>query len=211
MSIVQNTVRFQSILDLLELVPLKKIFCTIVSWLTDELMILKVSTTRVFLFNEIIKYDNLKFSFDCSQEHHLENNSTLDRLLSNETCWDWFSGLKIMISTLKRRIFWSSGEVWRRSIIGIAQSRSMLDDSWVWKKLQVDVSTVQKLLGALGIIQKQGHWMPYELKSFTCMNCCFNDRNEIRMNTVPKTSFYPKFVQIISWYHENSFSWYCIH
>ena len=32
------------------------------------------------------------------------------------------------------------------------------------KTLQVDESTVSKRLKVLGMIQKQGHWMPYELK-----------------------------------------------
>ncbi|KAG5326397.1 MOS1T transposase, partial [Pseudoatta argentina] len=32
------------------------------------------------------------------------------------------------------------------------------------KILQVDESTVSKRLKGLGMIQKQGHWVPYELK-----------------------------------------------
>ena len=32
------------------------------------------------------------------------------------------------------------------------------------KILQVDESTISKRLKVLGMIQKQGHWVPYELK-----------------------------------------------
>lgn len=47
------------------------------------------------------------------------------------------------------------------------------------KSLQVDDTTVPKRLKALGTIQKQGHWVLYELKPgdiFSLVNCYYNGR-----------------------------------
>ncbi|KAG5305780.1 MOS1T transposase, partial [Pseudoatta argentina] len=43
------------------------------------------------------------------------------------------------------------------------------------KILQVDESTVSKRLKGLGMIQKQGHWVPYELLLLLCRNVVANE------------------------------------
>ena len=47
--------------------------------------------------------------------------------------------------------------------------------------LQVDESTVSKRLKVLGMIKKQGHWVPYELEPRDVLlrvNYCFNGKKE---------------------------------
>ncbi|KAG5312037.1 MOS1T transposase, partial [Pseudoatta argentina] len=48
-----------------------------------------------------------------------------------------------------------------------AEAHRILVQTYGDKILQVDESTVSKRLKGLGMIQKQGHWVPYELKPRT--------------------------------------------
>jgi len=47
------------------------------------------------------------------------------------------------------------------------------------ESLGVDHATVSKLLEVSEMIEKQGHWVPYEPRGvFSCVNSCFNSKKE---------------------------------
>ena len=88
-----------------------------------------------------------------------------DNALSETTCRHWF-----------RRFKNNDFELEEKERFGLPKKfedkelEELLDQdpcqtlAELGKSLQVDESTASKRLKALGMIQKQGHWVPYELK-----------------------------------------------
>lgn len=88
-----------------------------------------------------------------------------DNALSNTTCRDWIRRFKSNDFDLENKE--RSGAPTK---FEDKESEALLEEVpcqtlvELGKTIQVDASTVSKRLKALGMIQKQGHWVPYELK-----------------------------------------------
>lgn len=100
-----------------------------------------------------------------AEAHRILVETYGDNALSNTTCRDWF-----------RRFKNNDFEIEDKDRSGAPKKfedeklEELLDQdrcqtlAELGKTLQVDESTVSKRLKVLGMIQKQGHWVPYELK-----------------------------------------------
>ncbi|KAG5313576.1 MOS1T transposase, partial [Pseudoatta argentina] len=113
------------------------------------------------------------------QEHGLNKKSAAeahrilvqtygDNALSDTTCRDWFRRFKNNDFELEDKERSGAPKKFQDK-----ELEQLLDEdpsqtlSELGKILQVDESTVSKRLKGLGMIQKQGHWVPYELQPRT--------------------------------------------
>ncbi|KAG5319036.1 MOS1T transposase, partial [Pseudoatta argentina] len=97
----------------------------------------KFVPNKVYLRGILLHYFIQKKS--AAEAHRILVQTYGDNALSDTTCRDWFRRFKNNDFELE-------------------------DKERSGKILQVDESTVSKRLKGLGMIQKQGHWVPYELK-----------------------------------------------
>lgn len=100
-----------------------------------------------------------------AEAHRILVETYGDNALSNTTCRDWFRRFKNNDFDLEDKE--RSGAPTKfedeelEALLDLDPCQTLVE---LGKTLQVDASTVSKRLKALGMIQKQGHWVPYELK-----------------------------------------------
>ena len=90
-----------------------------------------------------------------------------DNALSDTTCRDWFRRFKNNDFKLEDKERSGAPKKFEdkeldKELLDEDRSQTLAE---LGKTLQVDELTVSKRLKALGMIQKQGHWVPNELKS----------------------------------------------
>ena len=91
-----------------------------------------------------------------------------DNALSDTTCRDWFRCFKNNYFKLEDKEHSGAPKKFEdKELEEILDEDQSLTLTELGKTLQVDESTVSKRLKMLGMIQKQGHWVPYELKPRT--------------------------------------------
>ncbi|KAG5318699.1 MOS1T transposase, partial [Pseudoatta argentina] len=100
-----------------------------------------------------------------AEAHRILVQTYGDNALSDTTCRDWFRRFKNNDFELEDKERSGAPKKFQDK-----ELEQLLDEdpsqtlSELGKILQVDESTVLKRLKWLGMIQKQGHWVPYELK-----------------------------------------------
>ncbi|KAG5313215.1 MOS1T transposase, partial [Pseudoatta argentina] len=100
-----------------------------------------------------------------AEAHRILVQTYGDNALSDTTCRDWFRRFKNNDFELEDKERSGAPKKFQDKELG-----QLLDEdpsqtlSELGKILQVDESTVSKRFKGLGMIQKQGHWVPYELK-----------------------------------------------
>ncbi|KAG5327160.1 MOS1T transposase, partial [Pseudoatta argentina] len=100
-----------------------------------------------------------------AEAHRIIVQTYDDNALSDTTCRDWFRRFKNNDFELEDKERSGAPKKFQDK-----ELEQLLDEdpsqtlSELGKILQVDESTVSKRLKGLGMIQKQGHWVPYELK-----------------------------------------------
>ncbi|KAG5317794.1 MOS1T transposase, partial [Pseudoatta argentina] len=103
-----------------------------------------------------------------AEAHRILVQTYGDNALSDTTCRDWFRRFKNNDFELEDKERSGAPKKFQDK-----ELEQLLDEdpsqtlSELGKILQVDESTVSKRLKGLGMIQKQGHWVPYELKPRT--------------------------------------------
>ncbi|KAG5307761.1 MOS1T transposase, partial [Pseudoatta argentina] len=122
---------------------------------SNFLLVLKMSIfvpNKVYLRGILLHYFIQKKS--AAEAHRILVQTYDDNALSDTTCRDWFRRFKNNDFELEDK---------ERS----GAPKKFQDKELEQLLLQVDESTVSKRLKGLGMIQKQGHWVPYELKPRT--------------------------------------------
>ncbi|KAG5324946.1 MOS1T transposase, partial [Pseudoatta argentina] len=100
-----------------------------------------------------------------AEAHRIIVQTYDDNALSDTTCRDWFRPFKNNDFELEDKERSGAPKKFQDK-----ELEQLLDEdpsqtlSELGKILQVDESTVSKRLKGLGMIQKQGHWVPYELR-----------------------------------------------
>lgn len=100
-----------------------------------------------------------------AESHRILVETYKEHALSETTCRDWFLSFKNDDFDLGDRERSGAPKKFQDK-----ELEELLDEdpcqtlSALAKSLQVDDTTVSKRLKALGMVQKQGHWVPYELK-----------------------------------------------
>ncbi|KAG5323628.1 MOS1T transposase, partial [Pseudoatta argentina] len=118
---------------------------------------------KVYLRGILLHYFIQKKS--AAGAHRILVQTYSDNALSDTTCRDWFRRLKNNDFELEDKERSGAPKKFQDK-----ELEQLLDEdpsqtlSELGKILQVDESTVSKRLKGLGMIQKQGHWVPYELK-----------------------------------------------
>lgn len=118
---------------------------------------------KVYLRGILLHYFIQKKS--AAEAHRILVETYGDNALSDTTCRDWFRRFKNNDFELEDKERSGAPKKFEDK-----QLEELLDQdrcqtlAELGKTLQVDESTVSKRLKVLGMIQKQGHWVPYELK-----------------------------------------------
>ena len=113
---------------------------------------------KVYLRGILLNYCIQNKSAD--EAHRILVETYGDNALSDTTCRDWFRRFKNMILNLRIKNVLAQ----RKNVKTTNEDRSPQAPAELGKTLQVGESTVSKRLKVLGKIQKQGQWVPYELK-----------------------------------------------
>ncbi|KAG5319832.1 MOS1T transposase, partial [Pseudoatta argentina] len=127
----------------------------------------KFVPNKVYLRGILLHYFIQKKS--AAEAHRILVQTYGDNALSDTTCRDWFRRFKSNDFELEDKEQRSGAPKKFQD----KELEQLLDEdpsqtlSELGKILQVDESTVSKRLKGLGMIQKQGHWVPYELKPRT--------------------------------------------
>ncbi|KAG5322975.1 MOS1T transposase, partial [Pseudoatta argentina] len=133
---------------------------------SNFLLVLKMSIfvpNKVYLRGILLHYFIQKKS--AAEAHRILVQTYGDNALSDTTCRDWFRRFKNNDFELEDKERSGAPKKFQDK-----ELEQLLDEdpsqtlSELGKILQVDKSTVSKRLKGLGMIQKQGHWVPYELK-----------------------------------------------
>ncbi|KAG5325467.1 MOS1T transposase, partial [Pseudoatta argentina] len=117
---------------------------------------------KVYLRGILLHYFIQKKS--AAEAHRILVQTYGDNALSDTTCRDWFRRFKNNDFELEDKERSGAPKKFQDE-----ELEQLLDEdpsqalSELGKILQVDESTVSKRLKGLGMIQKQGHWVPYEL------------------------------------------------
>ncbi|KAG5318572.1 MOS1T transposase, partial [Pseudoatta argentina] len=117
---------------------------------------------KVYLRGILLHYFIQKKS--AAEAHRILVQTYDDNALSDTTCRDWFRRFKNNDFELEDKERSGASKKFQDK-----ELEQLLDEdpsqmlSELGKILQVDESTVSKRLKGLGMIQKQGHWVPYEL------------------------------------------------
>ncbi|KAG5315258.1 MOS1T transposase, partial [Pseudoatta argentina] len=118
---------------------------------------------KVYLRGILLHYFIQKKS--AAEAHKILVQTYGDNALSDTTCRDWFRRFKNNDFELEDKERSGAPKKFQDK-----ELEQLLDEdpsqtlSELGKILQVDESTVSKRLKWLGMIQRQGHWVPYELK-----------------------------------------------
>ncbi|KAG5305879.1 MOS1T transposase, partial [Pseudoatta argentina] len=118
---------------------------------------------KVYLRGILLHYFIQKKS--AAEAHRILVQTYGDNALSDTTCRDWFRRFKNNDFELEDKERSGAPKKFQDK-----ELEQLLDEdpsqtlSELGKILQVDESTVSKRLKGLGMIQNQGHWVPYELK-----------------------------------------------
>ncbi|KAG5320406.1 MOS1T transposase, partial [Pseudoatta argentina] len=118
---------------------------------------------KVYLRGILLHYFIQKKS--AAEAHRILVQTYDDNALSDTACRDWFRRFKNNDFELEDKERSGAPKKFEDK-----ELEQLLDEdpsqtlSELGKILQVDESTVSKRLIGLGMIQKQGHWVPYELK-----------------------------------------------
>ncbi|KAG5318880.1 MOS1T transposase, partial [Pseudoatta argentina] len=129
-------------------------------------LVLKMSIlvpNKVYLRGILLHYFIQKKS--AAEAHRILVQTYGDNALSDTTCRGWFRRFKNNDFELEDKERSGAPKKFQDK-----ELEQLLDEdpsqtlSELGKVLQVDESTVSKRLKGLGMIQKQGHWVPYELK-----------------------------------------------
>ncbi|KAG5314452.1 MOS1T transposase, partial [Pseudoatta argentina] len=132
---------------------------------SNFLLVLKMSIfvpNKVYLRGILLHYFIQKKS--AAEAHRILVQTYGDNALSDTTCRDWFRRFKNNDFELEDKERSGAPKKFQDK-----ELEQLLDEdpsqtlSELGKILQVDESTVSKRLKGLGMIQKQGHWVPYEL------------------------------------------------
>ncbi|KAG5327218.1 MOS1T transposase, partial [Pseudoatta argentina] len=121
---------------------------------------------KVYLRGILLHYFIQKKS--AAEAHRILVQTYGDNALSDTTCRDWFRRFKNNDFELEDKERSGAPKKFQDK-----ELEQLLDEdpsqtlSELGNILQVDESTVSKRLKRLGMIQKQGHWVPYELKPRT--------------------------------------------
>ncbi|KAG5327583.1 MOS1T transposase, partial [Pseudoatta argentina] len=117
---------------------------------------------KVYLRGILLHYFIQKKS--AAEAHRILVQTYDDNALSDTTCRDWFRRFKSNDFELEDKERCGAPKKFEdkelEQLLDEDPSRTL---SELGKTLQVDESTVSKRLKGLGMIQKQGHWVPYEL------------------------------------------------
>ncbi|KAG5325898.1 MOS1T transposase, partial [Pseudoatta argentina] len=117
---------------------------------------------KVYLRGILLHYFIQKKS--AAEAHRILVQTYGDDALSDTTCRDWFRRFKNNDFELEDKERSGAPKKFQDK-----ELEQLLDEdpsqtlSELGKILQVDESTVSKRLKGVGMIQKQGHWVPYEL------------------------------------------------
>ncbi|KAG5319654.1 MOS1T transposase, partial [Pseudoatta argentina] len=132
---------------------------------SNFLLVLKMS---IFVPNKVYLRGILLHCFiqkkSAAEAHRILVQTYGDNALSDTTCRDWFRRFKNNDFQLEDKERSGAPKKFQDK-----ELEQLLDEdpsqtlSELGKILQVDESTVSKRLKGLGMIQKQGHWVPYEL------------------------------------------------
>ncbi|KAG5308583.1 MOS1T transposase, partial [Pseudoatta argentina] len=131
--------------------------------LYNSLNMSKFLPNKVYLRGILLHYFIQKKS--AAEAHRILVQTYGDNALSDTTCRDWFRRFKNNDFQLEDKERSGAPKKFQDK-----ELEQLLDEdpsqtlSELGKILQVDESTVSKRLKGLGMIQKQGHWVPYELK-----------------------------------------------
>ena len=105
---------------------------------------------------------NIKKS--AAESHRLLVDVYWNHTLSETTCRDWFRCFECKDFDVQgQRAPWSAEKVCRWRIGGITE-RGFTADAGLSEILHFDESAVSKRLKSMGMIQKVGKWIPYELQ-----------------------------------------------
>ncbi|KAG5317782.1 MOS1T transposase, partial [Pseudoatta argentina] len=115
---------------------------------------------KVYLRGILLHYFIQKKS--AAETHRILVQTYGDNALSDTTCRDWFRRFKNNDFQLEDKE--RSGAPKKFQDKELEQLLDEDPSQTLPELLQVDESTVSKRLKGLGMIQKQGHWVPYELK-----------------------------------------------
>ncbi|KAG5317635.1 MOS1T transposase, partial [Pseudoatta argentina] len=136
---------------------------------SNFLLVLKMS---IFVPNKVYLRGILLHYFiqtkSAAEAHRILVQTYGDNALSDTTCRDWFRRFKNNDFQLEDKERSGAPKKFQDK-----ELEQLLDEdpsqtlSELGKILHVDESTVSKRLKGLGMIQKQGHWVPYELKPRT--------------------------------------------
>ncbi|KAG5314669.1 MOS1T transposase, partial [Pseudoatta argentina] len=99
-----------------------------------------------------------------AEAHRILVQTYGDNALSDTTCRDWFRRFKNNDFQLEDKERSDAPKKFQdKELEQLLDEDPSQTQSELGKILQVDKSTVSKRLKGLGMIQKQGHWVPYEL------------------------------------------------
>ena len=100
-----------------------------------------------------------------AEAHRILVETYSDHALSERTCRDWFNRFKNGDFNLQDRERSGTSKKFRdKELETLLDEDPCQTQSDIAKLLGVDRTTVSKRLSALGMIQKEGSWVPYELK-----------------------------------------------
>ncbi|KAG5327773.1 MOS1T transposase, partial [Pseudoatta argentina] len=118
---------------------------------------------KVYLRGILLHYFIQKKS--AAEAHRILVQTYGDNALSDTTCRDWFRRFKNNDFQLEDKERSGAPKKFQdKELEQILDEDPSQTLSELGKILQVDESIVSKRLKGLGMIQKQGHWVPYELK-----------------------------------------------
>ncbi|KAG5318089.1 MOS1T transposase, partial [Pseudoatta argentina] len=143
---------------------------------------------KLYLRGILLHYFILK---KCAAEAHRILVQTYgDNTLLDTTCRDWFRRFKNNDFELEDKERSGAPKKFQDK-----ELEQLLDEdpsqtlSELGKILQVDESTVSKRLKGLGMIQKQGHWVPYELANSIHQHGNFTRLHPTRNRSAATTSY----------------------
>ncbi|KAG5319700.1 MOS1T transposase, partial [Pseudoatta argentina] len=142
-----------------------------------------------------------------AEAHRILVQTYGDNALSDTTCRDWFRRFKNNDFELEDKERSGAPKKFQDK-----ELEQLLDEdpsqtlSELGKILQVDESTVSKRLKGLGMIQKQGHWVPYELGCSKSKFPCSGNHHPPYSPDLAPSDFYlfPKLKESLGGHHFNS-------
>ena len=112
----------------------------------------------------------LQFEKNAAEAHRMLSETYGDAALSERTCREWFQRFKNGDFDVEDK-----HDGGREKTFKDEQLEALLDEDScqtqeeLAESLGVNQQAISKRLKALGMIQKEGNWVPYELKPSICM------------------------------------------